>query len=95
MSNISNSGTINIRVNNTLKDEATKLFNELGLNMSTAINIFLTQSVKEQAIPFEIKNPKPSRRLKKALKEASMIESGKIKAKSYNNFKELVEDLDN
>lgn len=95
MENISNMGNINIRVDNTLKKEASELFNDLGLNLSTAINIFLTQCVKEQAIPFEIKQPKPSRRLKKALKEAEKIASGKIKTKSYDCFNDLIEDLNN
>ncbi|HEO7189881.1 TPA: type II toxin-antitoxin system RelB/DinJ family antitoxin, partial [Streptococcus agalactiae] len=39
-----------------LKDEATKLFQSLGLDMSTAVKMFLIQSVKTQSIPFEIKN---------------------------------------
>ena len=93
MDNISNMGNINIRVDNNLKKEASELFNDLGLNLSTAINIFLTQCVKEQAIPFEIKQPKPTRRLKKALKEAEKISSGKINTKSYNNFDEIIKDL--
>ena len=45
---------INIRVNETLKTEAEILFKELGMNLSSAINMFLTQSVRNQAIPFEI-----------------------------------------
>jgi len=45
---------INIRVNEALKTEADILFKELGMNLSSAINLFLTQSVRNQAIPFEI-----------------------------------------
>ena len=93
MENVSNMGNINIRVDNTLKKETSELFNDLGLNLSTTINTFLTQCVKEQAIPFEIKQPKPTRRLKKALKEAEKIASGKIKSKGYNSVDELFEDL--
>lgn len=92
MENISNMGNINIRVDNTLKKEASELFNDLGLNLSTAINIFLTQCVKEQAIPFEIKQPKPSRRLKKALKEAEKIINDPNR-NTYNNVDKLFEDL--
>ncbi|MFD3097457.1 type II toxin-antitoxin system RelB/DinJ family antitoxin, partial [Streptococcus agalactiae] len=44
------------RVDAQLKDEATKLFQSLGLDMSTAVKMFLIQSVKTQSIPFEIKN---------------------------------------
>lgn len=92
MENVSNMGNINIRVDNTLKKEASELFNDLGLNLSTAINIFLTQCVKEQAIPFEIKQPKPNRRLRKALKEAEKI-SKDPNRKGYTDIDKLFEDL--
>lgn len=48
--------TIAVRVDNQLKDDATELFQSLGLDMSTAVKMFLIQSVKTQSIPFEIKN---------------------------------------
>lgn len=46
---------ISVRVDEDLKKEADILFNKLGINMSSAINIFLKQSVREQGIPFEMK----------------------------------------
>ena len=76
-----------------VKKEATELFNSLGLNMSTAINLFLRKSINEGGIPFELKNPKPTRELKRALKEAKKIENGEIKSKGYHNIDELFEDL--
>ena len=85
---------INVNVDSNLKKEATTILNNLGLNMSTAINMFLTQVVKQDGIPFEIKNPKPSRELKQALKEAEKIASGKIKTKGYRNIDELFKALD-
>lgn len=48
--------TLAVRVDDQLKDDATKLFQSLGLDMSTAVKMFLIQSVKTQSIPFEIKN---------------------------------------
>ncbi|HEM9612237.1 TPA: type II toxin-antitoxin system RelB/DinJ family antitoxin [Streptococcus agalactiae] len=48
--------TIAVRVDDQLKDDATELFQSLGLDMSTAVKMFLIQSVKTQSIPFEIKN---------------------------------------
>ncbi|MCK1226942.1 type II toxin-antitoxin system RelB/DinJ family antitoxin [Streptococcus uberis] len=45
-----------VRVDDRLKDESSLLFKSLGLDMSTAIKMFLIQSVKTQGIPFEIKN---------------------------------------
>lgn len=45
-----------VRVDDRLKDESSLLFKSLGLDMSTAIKMFLIQSVKTQSISFEIKN---------------------------------------
>ncbi|HFI0302711.1 TPA: type II toxin-antitoxin system RelB/DinJ family antitoxin [Streptococcus suis] len=48
--------TVVVRVDDKLKEEAVELFQDLGLDMSTAVKMFLIQSVKTQSIPFEIKN---------------------------------------
>jgi len=45
---------ITVRVDEETKKEAENLFRELGLPLSTAINIFLKQAVREGKIPFEI-----------------------------------------
>lgn len=46
---------IAVRVDDELKKEATAIFNELGLDMSTAVKLFLKQSVLTRSIPFEVK----------------------------------------
>ena len=88
-----NTSAININVDSNVKKEATELFNSLGLNMSTAINLFLRKSINEGGIPFALTNPKPTRELTRTLKEAKKIESGKIKSKGYTNREELFEAL--
>ena len=45
---------INIRMDEGLKKQAENLFSDLGMNMTTAFNVFVRQAVREQAIPFEI-----------------------------------------
>ncbi|MDT3700412.1 MAG: type II toxin-antitoxin system RelB/DinJ family antitoxin [Thermincola sp.] len=45
---------ITIRVDKNLKERAENLFNRLGMNMSTALNIFLRKAVNEDAIPFAV-----------------------------------------
>ena len=84
---------INIQVDKETKDQATSILKDLGLNMSTAINLFLRQVVKNDGIPFEIRNPKPSKELKKALREADDIISGKVKSKGYHNVEEMFKDI--
>lgn len=84
-----NTSAININVDSNVKKEATELFNSLGLNMSTAINLFLRKSINEDGISFELKNPKPTRELKRALKEAKKIENRDILVKSFDNREDL------
>jgi len=45
---------VNIRIDDGLKEKADSLFDELGLNMTTAINIFVRQAVRQGRIPFDI-----------------------------------------
>lgn len=45
---------VNIRVDDDLKEQGEKLFNALGMNITTAVNIFISQAVREGRIPFAI-----------------------------------------
>jgi DNA-damage-inducible protein J len=45
---------VNIRLEDSLKEKADALFDELGLNMTTAINMFVRQAVRQGGIPFGI-----------------------------------------
>lgn len=94
METISSSTNLNIRIDSNLKKDAEDLFKRLGLNMSSAINVFLTQSVREQAIPFEIREDRPNKKLLKALKEAEKMQKHPERYKSYHNLEELMEDLE-
>ena len=85
---------INVNVPTDVKEEANALFNNLGLTMSGAINIFLKKALSEGGIPFEVRERKPSKRLLEALKESEDIINGKIKAKRYNNFDEMLDDIE-
>ena len=46
---------LNIRMDKEIKDPAEEIFNELGLNMTTAINVFLRASIRVHGIPFDLK----------------------------------------
>lgn len=46
---------LNIRVDKQVKEEAEKLFENMGLTMSAAINLFLRQAIRTNSIPFDIK----------------------------------------
>jgi len=84
---------INVNVDTKTKDEATKILKDLGLNMSTFINMALTQVVKRNGVPFEITNPKPSKDLLEALTEVDEMLNNPEKYPRYSNWKDLKESL--
>jgi len=51
---------VNIRIDDKLKEEGNLLFQELGLSFSSAISMFVSQAVRERAIPFQITSQKPN-----------------------------------
>ena len=70
---------IQFRVDKELKNEADKLFKELGLDLGTAITLFLKQSVNKQAIPFAITAQKDEIDAKYLKSVIENIDSGKVK----------------
>lgn len=86
---------INVQVDAKDKEQATNILKDLGLNMSTAINMFIKQIIKIDGLPFEVRNPKPSKELLEALEESEQIikdiKSGK--RKGYHNVRQMFEDI--
>ncbi len=84
---------VNIRIDDALKERAEKLFDELGLNMTTAFNIFIRQSLRQGGIPFKITtnvDPFYSKSnmnvLRKSIKEA---DEGKFVTKTMEELKAM------
>ena len=83
----------NISIDPKLKEAAMTLFSEFGLDLSTAITLFLQQSVREQRIPFEIRLEVPNKETREALAELEEMKSDKEKYKRYSSFKDILEEL--
>ena len=64
---------VSIRMDTELKAQADELFAELGMNLSTAFNIFVRQSLREGGIPFEIHTDRPNKETIAAMLEAENI----------------------
>lgn len=94
MSGISNVTNMTIRIDKDFKKEMDVLFKNLGINTTSAIMMFLKQCEREQGLPFVATMEVPNKRLLSALEESEDIISGKVKAKRYKNFDELIEDVD-
>ena len=84
---------INIRTDSKLKKKADLLYNKLGLNMSTAINMFLMESVRTNSLPLTLKLNEPNEDTLRAIEESKEIVKNK-KSKGYNNIKDLRKALD-
>ena len=75
---------INVRVDTKLKKLAENLFKDLGLNMSTAITMFLKTAIKHEGIPFEIRRNIPNENTRIALQEYNKMKEDPRKYKRYN-----------
>lgn len=84
---------LNIRTDKAIKDQAEQIFNELGLNMTTAINMFLRTTIREQGIPFELKLNIPNEETEAAIKEGRkmMADSSTPRYSSIEALKEALE----
>ena len=70
-----------------------ELFSQLGMDMSGAMNIFLRQCVMRGGLPFSVELPKYRVDVIEAMEEAEKI-SKDLNVKKYNNFSEVLEELD-
>ena len=89
----SNTSNISIRMDSNLKAAAEELYEELGMNLSTAFNIFVRQSLRERGIPFKITEGTPNQETVSAMLEAERIAKNPD-VKGYRDVDELFADLD-
>lgn len=82
----------NISLDPELKEKAIKLFSNFGLDLSTAITLFLSQSVREEKIPFEIRMNIPNQKTIESLKEKEAMKDKK-KYKRYDSFEEIIKEI--
>ena len=83
---------ISIRMDSELKAQADALFSELGMNLSTAFNVFVRQSIREGRIPFDISLNQPNNETVAAMLEAERIAKDSS-IKGYSDLDELFADL--
>lgn len=85
---------MSIRMDTELKKQADAMLSDMGLNMTTAMNMFLRQVVRQGKIPFEIATDIPNAETLAAMKEVDDMINGKIPAKKYTSTDELFKDLE-
>lgn len=84
---------LNIRTDKDVKDSAERLFDQLGLNMTTAVNMFLRQAIRENRIPFEITLNVPNAVTAAAINEGRRLAKDE-NVKGYSDIDELRAALD-
>lgn len=80
----------NISLDPSLKKAAQELFSELGMDLTTAITIFLKQAVREQAFPFTIRRNVPNEETKAALAEYPEMKKNNYKYPRYDSFDDML-----
>ena len=83
--------SISLRIEPAVKAQLEALYASFGISVTDAINIFLHTSLMEGGFPFQPKQPRYN--AEAAIQETKDILAGKVKAKSYANVKEIIEDL--
>ena len=83
--------TINVNVDEKIKEQAKETFDFLGTNFTNVINMLLRQIILTESIPFEIKVPKLNAETIKAIEDA---EKGIDLSKGYTNLDEMWKDLE-
>ena len=87
---MANTTNLNIRIDEDLKRKAEAVCSELGLNMSTAINIFLRYSVRYGGIPFDLRIEKPNSETLSAIDD---VNNNRNMSKTFDSVSALMEDL--
>ena len=90
---MSNTTNLCVRIDPELKRQAEALFNDLGMNLTTAITVFFRQSVRENRIPFEITRDRPNKETAAAMRYAA-TQARDPKVKGYTDPEELFRELE-
>ncbi len=83
---------ISIRMDKNLKERADEFFAEVGMNMTTAFNVFIRQTLREGRIPFRISVDRPNEETIAALLEGERL-AYDTSVKGYRNAAELFAEL--
>jgi DNA-damage-inducible protein J len=84
---MSNSATIQTRIDPNIKQQAKRILDTLGISMSEAIGVYLRQIVLHKGIPFELKIPNEA-----TVQAVEQLESGK--GTTFDNVDEFLKDLE-
>jgi len=80
---------MSIRLDSEVKEQAQQVFNDLGMDMTTAINIFLRQAIQYQGLPFDVRLDEN----RKLLEVLTDLNQNRNMSQSFESVSDLMEDL--
>ena len=81
--------SMSIRLDGEVKEQAQQVFNHLGMDMTTAINIFLRQAIQYQGLPFDVRLDEN----RKLLQVLTDLDQNRNMSQSFESVSDLMEDL--
>lgn len=81
--------SMSIRLDSEVKEQAQQVFNHLGMDMTTAINIFLRQAIQYQGLPFDVRIDDH----RKLLQVVTDVDQNRNMSRSFESVSDLMEDL--
>ena len=82
--------SMTVRLNKDIKKQAQLIYSELGIDMTTAINVFLRQSIRSKGFPFDVNLEIPNKATLNAMKA---VENNENMSGPFNSIEELMESL--
>lgn len=89
---MANTTNFSVRVDSDIKKQCESLYSELGFNLTTAINVFLRQSLRVGGFPFDVRLDQPNRETVAAMLEAERI-AHDPSVKRYSDVEEALREL--
>lgn len=89
---MSTTTNFSVRMDSDIKKQCELLYGELGINLTTAINVFLRQSLRAGGFPFDVRLEQPNKETIAAMLEAERI-GRDPSAKRYSNVEEALKAL--
>ena len=89
---MANTTNFSVRMDSNIKKQCEALYNELGMNLTTAINVFLRQSLRVGGLPFDVRVEQPNKETIAAMLEAECI-SRDPSVKRYSDVEEALKAL--
>ena len=81
--------SMSIRLDSEVKEQAQQVFNNLGMDMTTAINIFLRQAIQYHGLPFDVRLDEN----RKLLEVLTDLDQNRNMSQSFESVSDLMEDL--